>query len=242
MEFSYFPKLPIELRMKIWKLSWLPRNVTVIVHSRRSYEWLQFHLFGSRTPVPSALHVCRESRAEASRIYKLRFDTDTRNYPESYRSAKYAFWTWPRVYFSYKMDNVHFYWGRMPPSRQGAITPHENLTFVDLANIRSWSSDEYPLTMDSLFDEVRLYNNLKEVVLPMELLSAEELLRNKIVITPGHEVLIEEADGEPSLDCCIMENMIQARNSTSLGQKLPAIRFVEGSKQLSGDWYQLFSA
>ena len=74
--FLPFRKLPIEIRLKIWKLAALPRVVEV----RFSSNPLQGeHEFMADFPVQ--LHVCQESRTEALKTYKLSFDTNKASHP-----------------------------------------------------------------------------------------------------------------------------------------------------------------
>jgi hypothetical protein len=59
--FVLFPKLPIELRLQIWKFA-LP--------GPRIIDVFYLHPKGARTttPIPSLLHVCQESRREVQRV------------------------------------------------------------------------------------------------------------------------------------------------------------------------------
>ncbi|KAK4463056.1 hypothetical protein QBC42DRAFT_305149 [Cladorrhinum samala] len=72
-EFHYFPLLPPELRLKIWKLSFLPR--TVELHTRRTHyaDWPEHHggapRWKSSSRNPAALSVCIESRLAAQEFY-----------------------------------------------------------------------------------------------------------------------------------------------------------------------------
>lgn len=63
-EFAFFPKLPFDLRTQIWRLSLPgPRLVNIIWDGSCK----------STAKIPPALHVCRESRHELRRWYKLSF-------------------------------------------------------------------------------------------------------------------------------------------------------------------------
>ncbi|KAL9619792.1 MAG: hypothetical protein Q9160_005628 [Pyrenula sp. 1 TL-2023] len=86
--FKLFPQLPVELRLKIWHdtVSAYPSRLVEICtdchfsnvdYTQNSVEnrisdiaWL------SRTPNPAVFSVCRESRREASKYWRLRFDLD----------------------------------------------------------------------------------------------------------------------------------------------------------------------
>lgn len=66
--FVLFHNLPSELRLAIWQHSYQPRLVDVryLAEQDRCV---------TGTPPPAVLHVCRESRAEASRLYLRLFGT-----------------------------------------------------------------------------------------------------------------------------------------------------------------------
>jgi len=68
-KFKVFPKLPAELRVKIWKMCSPPRIIEVRwVGDKRKNQ----HRFVADFPV--ILGVCQESRAEGKKIYKLSFE------------------------------------------------------------------------------------------------------------------------------------------------------------------------
>jgi hypothetical protein len=79
--FSLFPKLPIEVRLKIWgHASSVTRNVDVWAASlgielKRSLKHKQPIYFYSSLPPPAVLHVNSESRSEGLKHYALDFDT-----------------------------------------------------------------------------------------------------------------------------------------------------------------------
>jgi hypothetical protein len=80
--FTLFPKLPLELRLKIWAYTMEPRIVTI--YSQRLYDEAN----GSRTsramwwnspdPVPTILHICHKSREEALKYYQRLFKPSDR--------------------------------------------------------------------------------------------------------------------------------------------------------------------
>ncbi|KAH7416951.1 hypothetical protein BKA64DRAFT_283635 [Cadophora sp. MPI-SDFR-AT-0126] len=88
--FSLFPKLPIELRVKIFRdhLSTATRLVHIYWHARQ-------RVFKSSQAVPPLLHVCQESRYEALKKYQLSFAP----------SPEFA-----RVYFSFEKDVLMVCW------------------------------------------------------------------------------------------------------------------------------------
>jgi hypothetical protein len=84
--FALFDSLPAELRLHVWKLSCQGRVVEV------SYDPERDHC-ASPTSVPSILHACQESRAEALHaLYKPAFGTKSHE---------------PRIYFSRELDTLY---------------------------------------------------------------------------------------------------------------------------------------
>ncbi|CZR50514.1 uncharacterized protein PAC_00387 [Phialocephala subalpina] len=100
--FTIFSKLPSEIRFQIWNLRLLldandsMKNIIVPI------EWdsRQRSFMSDRKP-PALLHTCKESRAEAQKIYQLRFAS----------SPEFA-----RIYFSYEHDILLINWPSMGPA------------------------------------------------------------------------------------------------------------------------------
>ena len=84
--FTFFPKLPLELRQKIWDDT-LPRQRVVTVFYQRQRD-----IYTSSALIPAALQACKESRKQALRVYQLRF--------ASYSGEA-------RVFFSFDRDVLH---------------------------------------------------------------------------------------------------------------------------------------
>jgi len=87
-KFELFPKLPIELRLKVWKLSMPgPRRVDVrfLSDGRRGD-----HEFTAEMPV--LLHVCQESRNEVLKKYEVIF-----KHPKALNQC----------YFNFELDTLH---------------------------------------------------------------------------------------------------------------------------------------
>ena len=89
-DFTLFPKLPPELRLKIWRLS-IPQEQRVVILELYTYcgtpiikDGRQQSLYGYETkptePVAAILHVSQESRAEALKTYTLTWGVH-REYP-----------------------------------------------------------------------------------------------------------------------------------------------------------------
>jgi hypothetical protein len=60
--FHLFPRLPAELRLRVWELTVEPRTVKVGFKSRYEGELWQTTALYSKTPIPGPLQTCRESR------------------------------------------------------------------------------------------------------------------------------------------------------------------------------------
>jgi hypothetical protein len=136
-QFGWFPKLPIELRLEIWNLTMLPRTVDIHIHQigvLKSNDYQLAELY-SKTPVPAALQVCRESRGEALQTYKLCFGTQMVAIED--KQGMFGFVRNARTYFSYKMDTVNFkYIGELARELPIAYMVEE-----DLENIRHIRAD-----------------------------------------------------------------------------------------------------
>jgi hypothetical protein len=105
--FTVFPKLPIEIRLKIWKgASHFQRNLEIFSHPISHYTIVSgaaSHAFKLQTslPPPAILHVNSESRMEALQHYTLAFGTKV-------DFEDFAFSTPPRIYYNRKSDRVCF--------------------------------------------------------------------------------------------------------------------------------------
>ncbi|TVY88621.1 hypothetical protein LAWI1_G004044 [Lachnellula willkommii] len=85
--FTAFPRLPIELRFKIWE------NASMATRTLELMYCFTKQRFSAFQPVPAVLHTCREARQAGKRIYFL-----------SFGSAKSP----PRTYFNPISDIVYF--------------------------------------------------------------------------------------------------------------------------------------
>jgi 2EXR family len=81
--FTRFPDLPIEIRFKVWKLAcFVTRNVDIatgtvgITFGEEDGTAARPHYYRSRCLPPALLHVCKESRQEGLKYYKLDFGVD----------------------------------------------------------------------------------------------------------------------------------------------------------------------
>jgi hypothetical protein len=96
--FTLFPRLPLELRLKIWQ-TMLPGPRTVNIQYKMKYDEFDGKKVSSFTgwtsfdPVPVALHVCQESREESLKRYQTSFG--------SYFHAS-------KIYFDFSKDILRF--------------------------------------------------------------------------------------------------------------------------------------
>ncbi|KAK8079929.1 hypothetical protein PG997_007747 [Apiospora hydei] len=144
--FHLFSALPLEIRWQIWRLSCQPRVVEV---SYKSDE----DCCRTTTEPPPVFHVCRESRQEASRLYKTLFGTRTHE---------------PRIYFHPAIDTLYLprppYMGYDDACRDFAelvtdITEVQNLALdhVNPAIRRPWETYNKYVLMQSFTHVTEVY-------------------------------------------------------------------------------------
>ena len=164
--FSLFPNLATELRLKIWRSTLPgPRNVGV----RIKFIGVRFGGWIAREnspPPPLALQVCHESRKEALKYYILSFGTADRQ---------------ARVYFNYHTDTLCFGDGMSSSSMVPASAPASdyllnlwhgkayipmNPKVIHARTVRflSLDVDETIYSRTSFcWEEVRLFDGLEEL-------------------------------------------------------------------------------
>lgn len=86
--FTLFPKLAVEIRDIIWRLTLTPRTVEI------SYNLN--HGFYSRVKTPIALRACPDSRRAVIGSYPLRFGSNLHR---------------PSIVFNFSLDTLYFDWG-----------------------------------------------------------------------------------------------------------------------------------
>ena len=135
--FTPFPKLPVELRLKIWKYGCLfTRNVDIRAKEISGivckYTDEVAHYFHSYAPPPPLLHICRESRSEALKHYQLEFGT-TFEYELAGVAPEVAISTPPRIYINWAVDRI---WVFCPDSllEENELHPDESPRFQKLFN------------------------------------------------------------------------------------------------------------
>ncbi|KAH7399918.1 hypothetical protein BKA64DRAFT_707601 [Cadophora sp. MPI-SDFR-AT-0126] len=124
--FTCFPRLPLELRLKIWRaIARLPRAVAMSQCYNSVPEWFdwqvpnirkQFLLQKIKSRQPAVLQTCRESRAECLGFYHLVFGTTLKlQYCHPHGASRpVAFLHEPTVHFNTLSDT--FYWTCPPIS------------------------------------------------------------------------------------------------------------------------------
>ncbi|KAK0113468.1 hypothetical protein ONS96_014332 [Cadophora gregata f. sp. sojae] len=118
VKFALFPKLPAELRVRIWKLaSNETRNVDIWVRNIHvgiwnspyagTPTWSPYALYSS-TKAPSILHVCHESRVEGLKYYVLDFGSTFKfkNYKTDKRFPNMRVTMPPQIYINWDVDRI----------------------------------------------------------------------------------------------------------------------------------------
>lgn len=217
-----FGDLPSEIRIKIWKLSMLPRFVTIriqeaahlTVNDRPILE------YSSTNPVPSILQVCHESRAEALRTYRLCFGTEAhhRDNKKLWQHVlddgiKFTFKNQPKIYFSYELDTANFVWQQhyivtdLPiPFKYLALaqTDFDNIQRIGSGGLEnSGDSEQY------LCDHITYIKSLQEIILPMEISNDEKGSLEELEVE-----VIAPTEGSPipdtlSLTCPLMYRLVK---------------------------------
>jgi len=113
--FTCFPRLPAELRMKVWKYaSHVTRNIDIstrilyLSSEPQGKGAAPSYYYTSSCPPPSILHVCKESRTEAMIYYQLDFESSenvwnrsgTSRFPPVYIATP------PSIYINWQVDRV----------------------------------------------------------------------------------------------------------------------------------------
>ncbi|KAE8442323.1 hypothetical protein EG329_003456 [Mollisiaceae sp. DMI_Dod_QoI] len=106
--FEHFNKLPVELRLRIWKITaFFQRNVNIMAITLPNFYPEVHHGFVSHCPPPAMLAVCRESRHEGMKYYRLDFDTSKQRYVEiGGKRCSVTVSTSPIIYINWEADRV----------------------------------------------------------------------------------------------------------------------------------------
>jgi hypothetical protein len=105
--FTLFPKLPTELRIKIWGYACsVTRNVDIWakpLNIELSHSENLPHYFYSSFPVPAVLHVNTESRSKSLKHYTLDFGT---TFEATEEDVPFTISTPPQIYFNWNHDRL----------------------------------------------------------------------------------------------------------------------------------------
>jgi hypothetical protein len=114
-EFTVFPNLPLEIRLKIWKIaSFEKRQVDVWSIAEVDYNPMMdspstpsthfgYHYYSS-TPPPAVLHVNQEARTECIKYYTLDFGVERTRDARPLVKVTFA----PQIYVNWSADRVCF--------------------------------------------------------------------------------------------------------------------------------------
>jgi len=161
--FTCFPKLPIELRLRIWDYCHFPRIVDVTVCRvfdglRDRYSVDSPTKYASSCRPPTVLSVCKESRRNALQHYDLEFGT-------TFKQGILTVTTVPHVYISPRHDTLCFIAGYVA-----------NNTFLDLAD-RFQQKDQRLRTVAVELRFLSEFGGIEDLeTLPWSFRQAEELV------------------------------------------------------------------
>jgi hypothetical protein len=157
LKFELFPKLPPELRLKIWNLVPEPRVVDVIFkrdHRKNNYKFL--------ATFPAILHVSQEARTEGLRRYQQVSKTK---------------WALNGVFFDFETDILCFS-GTANESQKNLFSRK----FKDLAKVRNFVVDGW-----TDFRQIGSFTGLKKLILlcPQQIGNNETLEEHECGVAEG---------------------------------------------------------
>lgn len=109
-EFHFFPKLPLEMRLMIWKKTFPAARAVLLQLEREPKDEKGPEIFKLVSPcsIPVALKVCQESRTEAKRRYELGL---ANQFHEG------------RIYIDFEYDIVYMAWRGLRTGSEVDISP-----------------------------------------------------------------------------------------------------------------------
>jgi hypothetical protein len=189
--FPLFSKLPIELRLKIWKATIEPRVV--------------FMLPRIRTSVPIILQVCKESRAEGLPDYHI-LTYPSVNHEVPGIEGRNNIDTWSRIYFNNKVDTL--FYGSIPWGSRDydwntpfnelptTVLQVHHLALSRLAWIRLRSLTTPPGHLRDIYDQALRNNSLKTItIVREEFWEAIAIHRNPEILSGTNVRLVPVQDG-----------------------------------------------
>jgi hypothetical protein len=98
--FQLFPKLPLELRLKIWRHTFPHERVICAVYTL----WHQLKNGSGVDLIPVALQICRESRMEALKVYQM----SSAHVRQNKRLVGENIHQWKHIYMDPTVDIIYF--------------------------------------------------------------------------------------------------------------------------------------
>ncbi|TVY17186.1 hypothetical protein LARI1_G003842 [Lachnellula arida] len=173
-DFTLFPQLPSELRLKIWEeMLPGPRDVEIEYHmdyaTFNGKKISKFSGWTSHEPVPVALHICQESRQEALVHYQPSFG---------------SYFHPSKIYFNFSRDTLLF--GVSDPGSTYLLDVFLGGGFHGANDVEKLLSMVLYISEDSygrryfIWNEIRLFTSLRELkIMVWEAdLSSDELMRH----------------------------------------------------------------
>ncbi|EPE28093.1 hypothetical protein GLAREA_04884 [Glarea lozoyensis ATCC 20868] len=150
--FTSFNKLPVELRLAVWKLTFQPRLVNI------QYQKCKDTSFTSPARIPSALKVCKESRTFALPFYPLSFG---------------SVWHPPMVRFNSAIDTLYFRAGHFLSHLFGIMTAAERNALKYIAVDSGTMFDLRPYREPGFERVLKTMPGLKELIVVHDIKSFE---------------------------------------------------------------------
>ncbi|TVY14626.1 hypothetical protein LARI1_G006159 [Lachnellula arida] len=184
--FHSFPKLPLELQLRVWEFSITAAYVDIKWDSTQ-------RVFASNRKIPALLHVSQTSRREGLKHYRLSFAS----------SPEFA-----RIYFSPELDTAYFTWSSLgaAPGRLGRKLGDE-----DCRSLQSLLVNECHLLshVREGLRELARFTNLKSIGVVCDSSNPQvgkqfgeaELMEYSELLDEGLEDLVSRKERWPSLVC-----------------------------------------
>jgi len=131
--FVLFPKLPLDIRVKIWNLFALQRRQVKLFLLPPTQTRHKSRLVNGQSKIPAIMHVCKESRGEGLRYYTLcKEDVWPSNPFKPYRGPNYLYITFDIDHFAHDVPDVEFVGGIGLGSYTFGPEVLKKIKFVDL--------------------------------------------------------------------------------------------------------------
>lgn len=191
-EFAAFPRMPVELQLKVWKYAarQTPRTIEVRFHMRNSGEKHDFI-----TEIPALLHACRISRKEGLKVNDLchvrsmsKQITNTDQVYKKVFGSKYA--SHP-VYFNKDADTLYLREARgFPPHGQYTFFQARNFAYnlpnKDQLHKLAVTTDALASNYDSQVPYILNFPHLEEVTIVLKLRTDIDIIYDRENPNPPH--------------------------------------------------------